>query len=291
MRTGNPFVPGVETEKLFGRKEEIWQFSAYLTERKPVKIAIIGAKGIGKTTLIKKFREMAEKDRLITAIYYTGYTGKKNQVTADNENAGMLFIEDVDKNPDVLENLEKLEKTNKTIVVSSTSEKWINKDIFQIMKLRPLNDFEIKEFVEEKLKDKGIKIAGGALEMIIEQTEGHPFVLLLVLWNLYDKLPENERIISKAHYIAALQSTLELLGHKFFDDLYFDCSDGERMVLKAVIKSSGGTPIEISEMIKKPLNTITTLLLRLVDKGNLVKISRGKYRIFNRLYGKYVEGN
>ncbi|MDO8553595.1 MAG: BlaI/MecI/CopY family transcriptional regulator [Candidatus Micrarchaeota archaeon] len=284
MKSTNPFVLGLQTEELFGRKEEMELFSAYLDEHTPMKIAIVGVKGIGKTTLMKKFRQIADKNKLETK---TLYAGRISISELKKEVADIIFIEDVDRNSEVLK---KLEKLNINIIISSKSEKRINKNVFQIIKLRPLNHIEIKEYIEEKLKDKGVKIASGALETIIGESEGNPFVLLLVLWNIYDKLHENEKIITNGNYIAALPSTLELLGYKFFDELYFHCSEGEREILKVIVKSKNETctPSDIASICKKPLNTVTTLIMRLVEKGNLVKISRGKYRVFNKLYVKYV---
>ncbi len=287
MRTANPFNIGIGTDALIGRKHEIEIFNSYINSELGQHIAVIGSKGIGKTALLKKFRQIADKNKLSTVTIYLNKKTDDSEIARKTKGIDSVFLEDLDKDEKIVESVEKIK--SRIVVVSSISDKKISKENFIIMKLKPLNEIEIKEFIEEKLKDKEIKVASGCLELIVEETEGHPFVLLLVLWNLYDKLKESEKIATRGHYLNCFSSTIELLSYNFFDDLYNELSDGEKAVLKAVVKSKEGTPREIADICGKPLNTVTTLLLRLVESGNLIKISRGKYRIFNRLYGKYVE--
>lgn len=288
MRGSNPFIIGLETEHLVGRKEEIERFTSYIEAGSRQSIAVIGSRGIGKSTLIKKFRHIAEKNRYRSTSIYVSRKQDANELLRkiNNADVDVIFVEDADKNKKLVK---LLEKTTKFIILSSISEKCILKEKYAMMRIRPLSETEIKEFIEEKLKGKDVKASGGFLEMIKEETEGHPFVLMMVLWNIFDKLKDNEKVITRGNYLANLQSSLEIVGHNFFDEMYNDLSETEKSVLGAIVRSGNGEPKEISGICKKPLNTVTTILLRLVESGNVVKISRGKYRIFNKLYGRYVE--
>ena len=45
---------------------------------------------------------------------------------------------------------------------------------------------------------------------------------------------------------------------------------------------------DIAEELGKPLGPVTALTRRLLDRGQIIKLGRGKYRIFAKLYAKYV---
>ena len=46
---------------------------------------------------------------------------------------------------------------------------------------------------------------------------------------------------------------------------------------------------DVAKAIGKPLGPVTALMKRLLDRGAVVKMDRGKYRIFSRLYARYVK--
>ena len=66
MALKNPFRPGgpVEPEYFIGRKDEIKLFERFLKSTKdgnPFNIAVLGERGIGKTSLLRKFEDIGEK--------------------------------------------------------------------------------------------------------------------------------------------------------------------------------------------------------------------------------------
>jgi len=68
----NPFTKEIQApENIIGRKREIGIFNSYLESaihNKPLSMAVVGQLGIGKTILLKRFKERAEKNRCI-AVY------------------------------------------------------------------------------------------------------------------------------------------------------------------------------------------------------------------------------
>ena len=78
-----------------------------------------------------------------------------------------------------------------------------------------------------------------------------------------------------------------MLARELFDGLVQQLPEAERKVLKAFAESRGEAHItDIAKKLK--MRYATTLALRLEERGQLVRIDRGIYRVFNRLYGKYV---
>jgi predicted transcriptional regulator of viral defense system len=77
------------------------------------------------------------------------------------------------------------------------------------------------------------------------------------------------------------------MGRDFFDRLYSKLPRSEREVLRAFAEL--GKPANISDIARKiKKRHATTLALRLAERGQLERVDRGLYRVFNRLYGRYA---
>ncbi len=164
------------------------------------------------------------------------------------------------------------------------------KEAFRIIKLIGLTEHESRELIEKLLKDTKITIGEECIKSIIEDCEGYPAILLTVCRVLFDKIKEKEKQITKGHYLANSNAIIKELSREVFDSLYEQTSLTEREILKIIAydKANAMHVSAISRKMKKPLGTVTRLVLRLLESGNLIRIERGKYKIFNRLYGKYV---
>jgi len=70
MKLENPFRPGsaIDPRYFVGREKELEQFRTYLKTSKegnPQNIAVLGERGIGKTSLLRKFENIAEKSNCL----------------------------------------------------------------------------------------------------------------------------------------------------------------------------------------------------------------------------------
>ncbi len=321
----------------------------------PVFMEVIGTKGMGKTSLLRSFQAIAEKNKALAVLFRAqksddlqriidelrnsvnekislGLLSKKYseilnnlkvnreifQISrdlplgqTDQQNAEKTFetineqlkvsaivflIDDVNQLTQIsLKNLidvfSKLsdKKIPYMLVLSSTGDLHISKELFRPVYVSQIRDREITELIEKNLAPNKLKMGEECLHAIIDDSQGHPLVLLTTCWTIYDKIKENERVISKGHYVAYLPTIMHNLARELFDDLYEGTSLGERDILRAIANLGGEASVsDIAHKLAKPLNTVTTLVLRLAKSGNVAKIARGKYRIFNRLYGKYV---
>lgn len=158
----------------------------------------------------------------------------------------------------------------------------------EVVKLRGLSEHEAKELVGKLLKETKVRIGNECMKSILADCEGHPTILLTVCWVLFDRLGEREKLITKGHYLAHSNAVMSALAREIFDDVYQATAPAERAILRTMAKTELTRVSEIAKRMKKPLNVITRLVLRLTASGNLTRIERGRYRIFNRLYARYI---
>lgn len=300
----------------------------------------IGAKGIGKTSLLRYFQMLTEKNGGIGVLFRAHKYDDQQRLVDELENIliekislGTLpkkYLEEIReiKNKDMekifeeiyqelkqfspivffIDDANKLSRkalkslidlftklANKKIkymlVLSSTGEIHDAKDFLRPVYVSEINEKDIKNLIEKALNPSKLKIGEECLHAIIEDSQGHPLVLLTICWTIYDKIKENEKIISKGHYIAYLPTIMNNLSRELFDELYEQNSESEKDILKAFANTGGEANVSyIATLINKPLNNVTTLVLRLSESGNIKKVARGKYKLFNRLYGKYILG-
>jgi len=169
-------------------------------------------------------------------------------------------------------------------VVSSTKEL---EGFDAKMKLKPFDEHDIREMVESGLKKGPPKMGEGCLAAILSDSGGNPLVARTICYVLYDKLKDGEKIITERHYIVHMAAIMGMLSRELFDGLYQQLPEAERKVLMAFAESGGEAHIsDIAKRLK--MRHATTLALRLEERGQLVRVDRGIYRIFTKLYGKYV---
>ena len=113
-------------------------------------------------------------------------------------------------------------------------------------------------------------------------------MLKRICHDIYGRLRENEKIISKGHYLAYLPQIMGSLSREWFGKMYQETPRAEREILHVMAKEDSMHVSDIAKKLGKPLGPITALTRRLLDRGQIVKLDRGKYKIFCRLYARYV---
>jgi hypothetical protein len=158
-----------------------------------------------------------------------------------------------------------------------------------LLELRTLDSHEAGEMVERALGKGPPKMGEECMNSIMADTQGNPRLFKTVCRLVYERLRDNERVISKGHYLAYLPYIMSMLGREWFGRLYQETPASERAILAVLAKNEDGMHVsDIAKTLKKPLGPTTALMKRLLDSGQVVKLDRGKYRIFARLYAKYV---
>jgi hypothetical protein len=154
------------------------------------------------------------------------------------------------------------------------------------MRLGPFEEHDLREMVDNGLK-KGPKMGDECFRTINSESGGNPLVARTICWVIYDRLPDNEKTITQRHYLTYYPAVMSTLSREFFDRLYLELPSSEREVLRAF--AAAGKPAYISDVARVlGKRHATTLALRLVERGQLVRVDRGLYRVFTKLYGRYV---
>ena len=324
MKGINPFTPGFEQE-LVGRKEELRLFESSLSlarSGQPISIFLEGTIGMGKTTLLKKYESLAQKsgaqvarvsaqksDTLETILKKIANLICQEESIME-KNANEMFAKIYRKNESdllviLIDNFEKIqpiiqeklldmcidtiEKHMKCIFVFAGVNGKHKTPLTRNVLLKELTKYDIEEMIAQGLKPHNLKMGEECLKAIEEDSSGHPLIIQIICWVLYDKIKETEKMITKGQYSAYLPLIINNLSRELFDDLYEKTAPTQRIVLSMLAQTGQEMrSIEIAQKINKPLNSVTTLLKRLTLRGSIVKVKRGSYRIFNRLYGKYV---
>ncbi|MBD3209935.1 AAA family ATPase [Candidatus Micrarchaeota archaeon] len=334
MKGPNPFSPWEEAPgSIIGRKEETRIFNAFLnatSSKQTGMIVMTGTPGLGKSSLLRYFRQMAEKEGMLAPLvkvekgeneeavaeklhhelailpgFATRGKGAPSRLDElpdktklDKQHFGIVFfIDDIDLMKKNERAVKKLAETVRkhygkkpfSFVVSSTREFRVRSELVQLIELEPFTEENAREMVEKALKEKKLKMGEGCLKTILADTNGNQKLFKSVCRYIYDRLRENEKVMTKGHYLAYLPYIMSMLSRESFGRMYQETPPAERSILHEIAKNEkGGHISDVAGEIGRPLGQVTALAKRLLDRGQIVRMERGKYRIFSRLYARYV---
>ncbi|MCI0504215.1 ATP-binding protein [Candidatus Micrarchaeota archaeon] len=209
----------------------------------------------------------------------------------------IIFIDDLDcmRKPDealktILKSAEAgWGKRNLSFVVSSTRGFGADSQILRRMELNPFGEHDARELVEKALKKGPPKMGEECLQSILQDSGGNPRLIKTVCYGIYDKLRDSEKVITKGHYLAYLPQIMGTISREWFGGMYQETPPAERDILHALAKEEDGAHVsDIARMAGKKMGPTTALIGRLLGRGQIIKVARGKYRVFSRLYGRYV---
>jgi len=161
-------------------------------------------------------------------------------------------------------------------------------DAVTLLPLKPFDEHDAREFVDKAL-GKEPRMGEECLRSIMDDTGGNPRLVRTVCRHVYDRLRDNEKVITKGHYLAYLPYIMSMLSGEWFGALYQETPQAERRILAVMAKNEEGMHVsDIARALGKPLGPVTALIRRLLDSGQITRLDRGKYRIFAGLYARYV---
>ncbi len=163
-----------------------------------------------------------------------------------------------------------------------------------VLRLKPFDEHDAREAIDKALgagpgPGKGPKMGEECLHSVMTDTGGNPRLLKAVCRHVYDRLKDNEKIINKGHYLAYLPYIMNMLSGEWFGRMYQATPEAERRILAVMAGNSEGMHVsDIARTLGRPLGPTTALVGRLLDRGQITRLDRGKYRIFAGLYARYV---
>lgn len=157
------------------------------------------------------------------------------------------------------------------------------------MQLGYFSEPEAHELVTNALKDQDIKMGEECIHAILADSDGNPKVFKIICWYLFERRKPTDKVISKAQYLAYIPSILNVLNREWFGRIYHETPESEKKILGVLAQAKGELSVtEIARLINRPLGQTTALVGRLVDSGQLIRISRGRYKLFTAFYGRYI---
>lgn len=150
---------------------------------------------------------------------------------------------------------------------------------------------ESRAFIDKKLGQAGLRITDKAFEKAYEATEGHPFVLSAYLSTAYSKLQAADAELNDLHFKAADVEFVSRVLSPFFSRFYDQAGKTSKSLLRtmAVNPKWESSLSELSEKLKKNNNELSPHLAKLVQDGAIIRIDRGRYKLFHHLLGEYVK--
>ncbi|MEW6723019.1 MAG: AAA family ATPase [Candidatus Micrarchaeota archaeon] len=222
---------------------------------------------------------------------------QKVQKMAKKAFGAVIFIDDMDRMKAPGEALRGIEgalkaawgKRNAAFVLGMSQKPEFVSGIATFMELRPFGEQEARELTEKALKKGPPKMGDECLLAILSDSGGNPKLFRSVCRVIYERLRDNEKVITKGHYLGYLPFIMSMLGREWFGGMYNATPPGERAILHVLAGREEGMHVsDIAKSLDKPLGPVTALAGRLLARGQIVRLDRGKYRIFSKLYARYV---
>jgi len=141
-----------------------------------------------------------------------------------------------------------------------------------------------REVIEKPLRVEGIeiKISDDVIERIHNITEGHPFFIVFIMRDLLRKIKQGR--IDMEKFNESYPSIIDHLTKTKFQDDFNKATDAERETLLKIAELGEDvfTPSDITGRSQ------SKLFERLMEKELLVKISRGKYRLYHTMFLEFL---
>lgn len=298
MDQRNPFyIWGEKVENLVGFKEELKFVDSFLSnvdQGNQSLLLISGPPGSGKSLFFERLSSEANS-RGFNVIFIQFYSGSDTfdfSTINSSKKPLLIIIDDFDlskKSEYLVREISANSFASVGFAFSTLTP--ISAPKSKSFALEPLTSIEAHDLVLKSLKSTSIKMGEECISTLLDESGGNPKIFKLLCWFLFEKLKPSEKIITKGHYLAYSQAILAFLSREFFGKLLSVVSKKESLIIKCFSNSDVLSVNEISGLSKIPLSEVTSMVLRLQKKGLLIKVERGKYRIFARLFAKYVSSN
>ena len=158
--------------------------------------------------------------------------------------------------------------------------------------LEPLSEGECVTYIKSKLGKSSLSLEDDLIRKIYTDSQGHPYVLAVIMHVLYREFIDEKTKISLSDYDAIKLELSKFITQEFFSPLYSSLTPGAREIL-GILADTRKLEFRFNtvvEMAKKDANKTSPYLAELVRKGCLDRLSRGHYKIFHELFRQYVSG-
>ncbi|MGD0319659.1 MAG: hypothetical protein ABSB56_08185 [Nitrososphaerales archaeon] len=154
---------------------------------------------------------------------------------------------------------------------------------FKPFELKPFTTAETKEAVHKRLSttNQSMEVDDEVLEEIAEKTEGHPYLIMFTMYEMFTMLGSVDRVRLR-DFEKCWPGIQESLGSTIFGQKVRTASEKERQLL--VKMANSGEEFASPSDMKQP----SELFSRLEKKELLIRHQRGRYSLFHPLFSEYL---
>lgn len=159
--------------------------------------------------------------------------------------------------------------------------------IFEPFVIEPLSFSELCDAIEIPANKEKVTFSDDCLKNIYEISEGIPYYMQILAYNCFEEAKDNH--VDLEEFNKSFLESLNILAQREFKGMYDKSSQEERKVL-AMMAESDNTIFSYNE-IKNNANLNSepsSLLKNLTNKNIIVKESRGKYKLRDAFFKKYL---
>jgi predicted AAA+ superfamily ATPase len=160
--------------------------------------------------------------------------------------------------------------------------------IFEPYELKPLSKDELRDAIKIPAKMEGIEVNEEFIDVVYPISEGIPYYMQVLAYNAFAEVKKGEMGIKE--FNKSFPQSLNLLAQREFNGMYEKATNEERKILKLLAEKNENI-ISYKE-IKEGLNIKSepsSWLRNMVDKNILVRKTRGKYQLRDRLFKEYLK--
>ncbi|MBF4475257.1 AAA family ATPase [Methanobacterium formicicum] len=160
--------------------------------------------------------------------------------------------------------------------------------IFEPYELKPLSKEEVNDAISIPADNEGVNFTEAVVDLIYEMSEGIPYYMQVLAYNCFAEAVDEEVGINELKQ--SFPRSLDLLAQREFRGMYEKSTNEERKILGLLAEDQREflSYTEIKEGLK--LKSEPSFWLRaMVDKNLIIKKSRGKYCLRDRLFKEYLK--
>jgi hypothetical protein len=156
--------------------------------------------------------------------------------------------------------------------------------LFERFELESFNLDGTRELIEKPLKTEKIplSLSREVIEKIHAITEGHPYFATLVMRDLLNNVQKG--VIAGKTFSELYPDLAAHFAKVKFNDDFAKATDSEKIVLRKMARLRR-EEISLSEIGGRAQ---AKFLERLVSKDLVIRVARGKYKLYNKLFKEYI---
>lgn len=159
--------------------------------------------------------------------------------------------------------------------------------IFEPYELKALSMDELKDAIVIPAEKEGVKFSDDVIGMIYEMSEGIPYYMQVIAYNCFSDASNGK--VGIEEFKKSFPMSLNLLAQREFRGMYEKSTNEERKILGLMAESkkeflSYKDIKEGLDLTSEPSYWLRTM----VDKNLIIKRSRGKYQLRDRVFKEYL---